>query len=208
MTELTGIQKYVDGVKWNLEWYRDDLQRTPYGLPWLDSWGVLRYACDEAGLGYLCLQVTRIQWVCRNSESYHGLLFWFKSKKWFSYITNYLNNPPRHPHHRANEPNRDGNTNGMIGALVRGPDNSDGYSDNVNDYTMNEVAIDYNAAFILGMAGRAYFAAGGTAATPAPTQAPAPSTAPGNGDGLLGEYYSDTSFNNLSFSQVDTRKLI
>lgn len=57
-----------------------------------------------------------------------------------SYITNYLNNPPRHPHHRANESNRDENTNGMVGALVGGPNESDGYTDDVNDYTMNEVA--------------------------------------------------------------------
>ncbi len=74
-----------------------------------------------------------------------------------SYITNWGSNPPQHPHHRANEPNRDGVTNGMHGALVGGPNNSDGYVDDVNDYYLNEVAIDYNASFILGMAGKIYY---------------------------------------------------
>jgi len=51
MHQLTGRTKYRDGLRWNLVWYRDTLQRTPAGLPWLDQWGVLRYASAEAGLG-------------------------------------------------------------------------------------------------------------------------------------------------------------
>lgn len=35
----------------------------------------------------------------------------------------------------------------LYGALVGGPDASDGYSDTVNDYCKNEVACDYNAGF-------------------------------------------------------------
>jgi endoglucanase len=44
-----------------------------------------------------------------------------------------------------NEPGESRHT--LYGALVGGPDASDGYSDTVNDYTMNEVACDYNAGF-------------------------------------------------------------
>ncbi|MBN2440654.1 MAG: glycoside hydrolase family 9 protein [Spirochaetales bacterium] len=204
MAELTGIQKYLDGVKYNLDWYRDDLQRTPYGLPWLDSWGVLRYASNEAGLGYLAYKLCGYNGFVETGNLITDYCLGDNPRNG-SYVTNYLNNPPKHPHHRANEPNRDGVTHGMIGALVGGPNNSDGYTDSVGDYTMNEVAIDYNAAFIIGMAGRAYFANGGTAATPAPTPTPAPSTPPGTGDGLLGEYYSGTNFSALDFSQVDAK---
>jgi hypothetical protein len=87
-----------------------------------------------------------------------------------SYITNYLSNPPQHPHHRANQPDKNSSfTNGMVGALVGGPNSSDGYTDDVNDYTLNEVAIDYNASYLLGMAGMLYFNSGGA---PAPSPIP------------------------------------
>ena len=35
----------------------------------------------------------------------------------------------------------------LCGALVGGPDASDGYTDEVSNYTVNEVADDYNAGF-------------------------------------------------------------
>ena len=63
-------------------------------------------------------------------------------------------NPPEHPHHRTaqgsycdnmNEPSSHRHT--LYGALVGGPDASDGYTDSVSDYTANEVACDYNAGF-------------------------------------------------------------
>jgi hypothetical protein len=36
----------------------------------------------------------------------------------------------------------------LYGALVGGPDSKDFWEDNINDYIMNEVAIDYNAGFV------------------------------------------------------------
>lgn len=154
--EITGEQKYYDGVINNLEWYRDDCTKTPYGLPWLDSWGVLRYASAEAGVGYLAAKKFEYAGYIETADLSMNYTVGVNPRN-SSYISNWGSNPPRHPHHRANEPNRDGVTNGMIGALVGGPNSSDGYSDNVNDYVMNEVAIDYNASFILGMAGKIYF---------------------------------------------------
>lgn len=43
-------------------------------------------------------------------------------------------------------------------------------------------------------------------ATPVPTvkPTPPPSINPGNGDGLLGEYYNDTNFSNLVLSRIDS----
>ncbi len=156
MYELTGTQKYYDAVINNLEWYRDDLQRTPYGLPWLDQWGVLRYASCEAGVGYLAAKLFGYAGYLETADVTMDYTLGSNPRN-SSYLTGWGNNPPVHPHHRANEPNRDGNTNGILGALVGGPGNGDNYQDNVNDYVMNEVAIDYNASFILGMAGRVYF---------------------------------------------------
>jgi PKD repeat protein len=154
--EITGEQKYYDGVINNLEWYRDDCTKTPYGLPWLDSWGVLRYASAEAGVGYLAAKKFEYAGYMETADLTMNYTVGVNPRN-SSYISNWGNNPPQHPHHRANEPNRDGSTNGLVGALVGGPNSSDGYSDNVNDYVMNEVAIDYNASFVLGMAGKIYF---------------------------------------------------
>ena len=173
MAQLTENFKYMIGIENNLRWYSETLQRTPGGLPWLDSWGVLRYASAEAGLGFLASKLVGINFYNNTAIDTMDYILGSNPRN-RSYITNYLNNPPQHPHHRANQPDKNNSfTNGMVGALVGGPNSSDGYSDDVNDYTMNEVAIDYNASFILGMAGRLYFhRGGGPAPSPVPPEHP------------------------------------
>jgi endoglucanase len=204
MAQITSQQNYYDAVVYSLDWFRNNVERTPYGLPYLDSWGALRYASFEAGYGYMAEKLL----------SYNG----YRSLADFSidyilgdnprngcYMTNYLNNPSQHPHHRANEPNRDGVTNDMIGALVGGPDNQDNYNDDVNDYTRNEVAIDYNASLILGLAGRAFFEGGGTTTPPTsvPTQDPnvTPTPSPGGADGDIKVQYKCAE-TNVSAQQI------
>ncbi len=53
MYKLTGNQKYYKGIIWNFDWYTKTLTKTPYGLPYLDQWAVLRYDAAEAGLIYV-----------------------------------------------------------------------------------------------------------------------------------------------------------
>ena len=43
------------------------------------------------------------------------------------------------------------NANQIVGALVGGPDAQDTYVDERTNYQANEVALDYNAAFIVGL---------------------------------------------------------
>ena len=43
------------------------------------------------------------------------------------------------------------NANQIVGALVGGPDASDTYVDERTNFQANEVALDYNAAFIVGL---------------------------------------------------------
>jgi endoglucanase len=192
MFELTGQTKYFNGLVWNLEWYRDTLQKTPSGLPWLNEWGVLRYASAEAGLGLLAYKK-------------FGYAGFFNTSKFIldyalgnnprggSFVTNYLTNPPLHPHHRANEPVQGGPTRGMVGALVGGPGVGDDYADSVGDFRKNEVALDYNASFVFGLAGRLYFANGGQPGTPPPPPPPPPMSPPANGTGLTGTYFQGTA---------------
>jgi endoglucanase len=156
MYQLTGTQKYYDGVINNLQWYRDKCTRTPAKLPWLSEWGVLRYASAEAGVGYLAAQKFEYAGFLSTADLTINYALGSNPRN-SSYITGWGTNPPVHPHHRANEPVRGGPTKGIIGALVGGPGVSDDYIDNVEDFRKNEVALDYNASFILGLAGRIYF---------------------------------------------------
>ncbi|HEV2664382.1 MAG TPA: glycoside hydrolase family 9 protein [Blastocatellia bacterium] len=192
MHQLTGRTKYRDGLRWNLVWYRDTLQRTPAGLPWLDQWGVLRYASAEAGLGFLAYKLFGYDdFFSRGSFIVNYALG--SNPRGGSYMSNYLTNPPIHPHHRANEPVRGGPTRGLIGGLVGGPALNDSWNDDVNDFRANEVALDYNASLVLALAGRLYFANGGQPGTPPPPPPPPPMSPPGNGDGLRGTYFQGTA---------------
>ncbi|MGD8400914.1 MAG: glycoside hydrolase family 9 protein [Bacillota bacterium] len=192
MYKLTGKEKYYQGIIWNFDWYSNTLTKTSYGLPYLDNWAVLRYDSAEAGLMYIMYKNFGV-------EAYNkiaNLMIDYclgENPKGLCYLTNYGSNSVKHPHHRANEPNRDGVTKGMVGALAGGPDSGDNFTDDVNQYTYTEVALDYNASFLLGCAGRSYVARGGAAGTPMPTPTPAETSAPGTGTGLDGQYYSGTS---------------
>jgi endoglucanase len=192
MYQITGMQKYADGLRWNLVWYRDTLQKTPAGLPWLDQWGVLRYASAEAGLGFLAYKLFGFNDFF-NTGGFIVNYALGNNERNSSYVSNYLNNPPRHPHHRANEPVRGGTTNGMVGGLVGGPSLNGSYNDDVNNFTQTEVALDYNASFVFALAGRLYFANGGQPGNPPPTPTPPPMSPPGNGSGLTGTFYQGTA---------------
>ncbi len=201
MYKLTGNQKYYDGVIWNFEWFSKTLRKTPYGLPYLDSWGALRYASAEAGLMYIMYKEFGVS----TYISLANLMIDYclgSNPLNLCYITNYGANSVKHPHHRANEPNRNGVTHGMVGALAGGPDSGDNFADDVNQYVYTEVALDYNASFLLGCAGRSYVARGGPGGTPLPTPTPAPTCPPGTGTGLSGSYYQGTG---LSGAPLVTR---
>lgn len=49
------------------------------------------------------------------------------------------------------------NVHTLFGAMVGGPDSSDGYKDDRSNYVNNEVACDYNAGFQAAIAGMSSF---------------------------------------------------
>ena len=76
------------------------------------------------------------------------------------YIVGYSPTAASHPHHRAAHGSKTLNmddpqtqTHVLWGALVGGPDASDWHRDITKDYIYNEVAVDYNAAFVGACAG-------------------------------------------------------
>ena len=77
-------------------------------------------------------------------------------------VVGFNKNSPKYPHHRAASGHAytssdeatpawdEANSHVLVGALVGGPSNSDfsTYKDTINDAQLNEVALDYNAAFV------------------------------------------------------------
>jgi len=66
----------------------------------------------------------------------------------------------KHPHHRAAHGSKTNSMNDpeehrhiLWGALVGGPDLNDYHIDSTTEYAYNEVAVDYNAAFVGALAG-------------------------------------------------------
>ncbi|MBN1759364.1 MAG: glycoside hydrolase family 9 protein, partial [Chitinispirillaceae bacterium] len=169
MAEITGKDSYYDGLVWNLEWCRDECNKSPAGMPVIDVWGVLRYASAEAGLGYTAYRLLGYDGFREKGDFIIDYCL-SKNPENRSYLTGWGRNPPLHPHHRANEPVKGGATKGLIGALVGGP-TDDSYADEIDNFQETEVAIDYNASFIFGLAGKIFFDNGGKAKNRAPSVA-------------------------------------
>ena len=162
LAKITGEQTYKTEVQTHLDYWScgtSDGQRitySPKGLAWLDQWGSLRYATTT---GFIATVYSRwdgcpsdkvnTYWDFAESQANYAL-----GSSGRSFVCGYGENPPEHPHHRTsqgsycdnmNEPGQARHT--LYGALVGGPDASDGYTDTVSDYNKNEVACDYNAGF-------------------------------------------------------------
>jgi hypothetical protein len=132
---------------------------TPGGMVFIDQWGSLRQALNVAFIGFKAADLgidssTNRNWAAQQVDYALGSIG-------HSYIVGFGTNPPLRPHHRSSscpyppDSCTDGwaqsqsgpNPHTLYGAVVGGPDQSDNYNDDRNDYVQNEVACDYNAAF-------------------------------------------------------------
>ncbi len=160
LANLTGESRYKQKIEKNLDWWcgigGESVTYTPKGLAWIDQWGSLRYATTAAFIAASYVEggqcpsgkVKAYSDLCESQVNYA------LGSTGRSFVVGFGKNPPEHPHHRTaqgswadnmNEPNYHRHT--LYGALVGGPDASDGYNDTVSDYSKNEVADDYNAGF-------------------------------------------------------------
>lgn len=162
LAKITSDKAYKDEVQKHLDFWTkgtSDGQKitySPKGLAWLDQWGSLRYATTTAFIATVYSRwdgcpkdKVNTYWDFAVSQADYAL-----GSSGRSYVVGFGENPPVHPHHRTsqgsycdnmNEPGTSRHT--LYGALVGGPDASDGYTDTVSDYNKNEVACDYNAGF-------------------------------------------------------------
>lgn len=162
LSQETGDKKYSEIIENHLDFWTDgcngeQINYTPDGLAWLDQWGSLRYATTTAFLSAIYSQSDE----CTKSKSKKYWDFTVSQVNYAlgstgrSFVVGFGENPPQNPHHRTahsswsdnlNNPETQAHT--LYGALVGGPDSSDGYEDVITNYTTNEVACDYNAGFV------------------------------------------------------------
>jgi endoglucanase len=157
LARITGNASYKSFIEKHIDWWVAGANgKTPDGLSWLDSWGSLRYASASAFVAFVYSD-----WSGADAAKASGYRTWAASQLNYiagdnerngSYIVGYGTNPPKRPHHRTahgswcdsqNVPPNHRHT--LYGALVGGPDKSGGYTDDISNYTTNEVACDYNA---------------------------------------------------------------
>ena len=162
LAQETGENTYTSAVEKHLDFWTtgtssgDRITYTPKGLAWLDSWGSLRYATTTAFVAAVysesdaCPSAKKdTYWDFAVAQAGYAL-----GDTGFSYQIGFGTSYPVHPHHRTAQGSYSDNMNDpgtsrhiLCGALVGGPDASDGYTDTVSNYNTNEVACDYNAGF-------------------------------------------------------------
>lgn len=176
LEKITQKPLYKECVERNLDWWTkagyqgSSVKYTPKGLAWLDMWGSLRYATTEAFVASVYAD-----WSGCDSAKASAYKEFAKSQADYalgsagrSFVVGFGTNPPKRPHHRTahgswygsqDVPNYHRHT--LYGALVGGPGNGDDYTDDIANYTNNEVACDYNAGFV-GLLAATYGKYGGT----------------------------------------------
>lgn len=153
---------YAAMVEKNLDYWMPGggLTYSPGGLAWLSPWGSLRYATTAAFLAFVWSDDKSIGTASKKetyrkfAESQINYALGDNPRKG-SYEVGFGENAPVHPHHRTAH----GSWASMLdvpgfhrhilyGALVGGPNSDDSWKDDITDYRLNEVAIDYNAGFV------------------------------------------------------------
>ncbi|GGM27427.1 glycoside hydrolase family 9 protein [Micromonospora yangpuensis] len=168
LANLTGKQKYVDDANrwldfWTVGVNGEKVRYSPGGMAVLDSWGALRYAANTAfaALVYSDRTTDATRKARYKDFAVRQINYALgDNPRNASYVVGFGQNPPKNPHHRtahgswwdsSKVPTETRHV--LYGALVGGPSSpNDAYTDNRDDYVMNEVATDYNAGFTSALA--------------------------------------------------------
>ncbi|KNY25264.1 Cellulase [Pseudobacteroides cellulosolvens ATCC 35603 = DSM 2933] len=153
-----GVAKHKDPKDTN--YYKT----SPAGYTMINGWGSARYnaAAQLSALVYMKNHPERTdfgQWAKGAMEYIMG-----RNPMGYSYIVGYGYEKglpfAKHPHHRAAHGSKTNSMNDpeehrhiLWGALAGGPDLNDYHIDSTTEYAYNEVAVDYNAAFVGALAG-------------------------------------------------------
>lgn len=172
LNQLLPEDKLFDFIaSWNVEYLSGGVAKhkdpndknytipSPAGYTMINGWGSARYntAAQLCALVYMKNHPERTdygEWAKSQMEYLMG-----RNPMGYSYIVGYGYEQglpsARHPHHRAAHGSKTNSMNDPVehrhilwGALSGGPDNSDYHIDSTTEYAYNEVAVDYNAAFV------------------------------------------------------------
>ncbi|XP_071109686.1 uncharacterized protein [Haliotis cracherodii] len=166
--KLLGDDKYKQDIEDTFQhyWFPGQvIKYTPKGLAWRLEWGSLRYVSNMALVALMAADEGLYpdeyrKWAV--SQIHYAL-----GDTGFSYLIGFGDTDfPHSPHHRSSScpwapapcgpfvmSSHKQNVHTLFGALVGGPDGSDGYKDDRSNYVNNEVACDYNAGFQAAVAG-------------------------------------------------------
>lgn len=162
IAQLTHDDAYEAQVERNLDFWMPDggITYTPGGLAWLSQWGSLRYATTAAFLAFVWSDDDSVG-TASKKETYHNFAerqvnyALGDNPRGGSYEVGFGENAPEHPHHRTAHGSWTSTLQTpafhrhiLYGALVGGPASDDSWKDDITDYTLNEVATDYNAGFV------------------------------------------------------------
>ncbi|XP_045614938.2 uncharacterized protein [Procambarus clarkii] len=153
--------QYETALKAFLDYLKNDAKYTPKGLVFLDMWGSNRHAANVAFLSLWAAKYGDQADAEANRQWAKGQMHYILGDVGHSFVVGFGVDPPQRPHHRSSScplppasctdgwaQNQDGpNPHVLYGALVGGPAEDDSYTDVRTDYTHNEVACDYNAAY-------------------------------------------------------------
>ncbi len=163
-------------ARWNVEYHSGGMAKhkeandngytstSPAGYTMINGWGSARYntAAQLCALVYMKHHPERTdfgEWAKNQMEYIMG-----RNPMGYSYIVGYGYEQGlpfvKHPHHRAAHGSKtlsmldpEEHRHILWGALAGGPDKQDYHQDVTTDFVYNEVAVDYNAAFVGACAG-------------------------------------------------------
>ena len=158
-TYASDLQQFLDGVV-----PVGDVSYTPEGLAWSDHVAPNSLSANTAFLALVASDLRIRPDVYRRFaiQQIHYML----GDSGQSFVIGFGANYPQNPRHRGsscplapapctwenyNEPGP--NPHSLLGALVAGPDPSDGYVDDRTNAAMNQVTVHYNAGFQSALAG-------------------------------------------------------
>ena len=166
LAQETGKSEYQQRAEawldyWTVGYQGQRIKYTPGGLAFLVKWGSLPLAANTSFLAFVYSDwLEKTQGNSAKVERYRNfaisqidyILGQNPARR--SYIIGYGENYPQNPHHRTahgswinsvREPQQTRNL--LMGALVGGPDESEQWEDDRNDWVRNEVGVTYNAGF-------------------------------------------------------------
>lgn len=169
LAPITNTERDWYLFRWNLEYWsgiehadKTDttfLAKTPAGFSMLNNYGSCRYNAAAQLCAVVYTKYTENMDVTNWAKTQMDYILG-DNPLGRSYEVGYSDNYAMHPHHRAAHGSKTLNMDvpeqhrhTLWGALVGGPDSEDQHNDETTDYISNEVAVDYNAAFVGALAG-------------------------------------------------------